>query len=208
MVTLSAHLGQVLSLLIGIIGLIAVTTWLLKRRRRDVWQRLASARNLQFSDHPDGPRVQGTAQGRVIEVTTDDHSSDRDVGGVEVVQISVGIHGVPNSMTAEGTPGLIGNLTVLAEERINFEQKEFSQDVLVQGNENHARQYWTDQRIEAFLRIVRTALCDQVYIRDGQLTAVLREVVSDQERLEQLLDQLLEAAIVLDNNLALKETGT
>lgn len=198
MVTLAVHLGQVALAIVVVVGLTVVATWLLHWRRRDVWQQLAMARGLTFSDRSDGPRIRGAIQGRTVEAITEDASSDRDIGGVEVLRMSVILQGFPAGLTAEGVPGLIGDLAVLTEDRIDFEPEEFNRDVLVQGDEDVARNYWTGPRRDAFLELVRTAPCDQVSIRDGRLTAELREVVSDRQRLEHLLDQLLDAARVLD----------
>jgi len=207
-VFLAAHTGQIALIVAAVVGLIAVTTWLLNRRRRDVWGQLAINRGLIYSDRSDGPRLQGSLQGRSVAVTTDDASSDRDIGGVEVVRMTVSLQGIPTGMTAEGVPGLMGDLAALAEDRVDFEPEEFNRDVLIQGDAQAARSYWTDPRKGVFLEMVRTAPCDQVYIRDGRLTAELREVVSDRQRLEQLLDQLLAAANILDEPASDRKHGS
>lgn len=198
MLTIAAQFEQIALLILVIIAIGAMTTWMLRRRRRDVWQQLARTRGLTFSDPSDGPRIRGMIDERAVEVTTDDTSSDRDFGGVEVVRLSVSLQKVPIGMTAEGVPGLIGDLAVLAEESVELEPEEFHRDVLIRGDGNAARSYWTEHRKHVFLALVRTAPCDQVFIRDGRLTAEMREVVSDHHRLEQLLEQLLDAATVLD----------
>lgn len=196
--TLAANAVQVGLVILAIVAVVGLLTWALKRRRRDVWHELALARNLTFAERSDGPRVSGLLDGRSVEVSIDDVSSDRDLGGVEMVRIAVGLTGVPREMTAEGVPGLIGDLAVLAEERISFEQEPFNHNVLVQGDEPQARAYWTPARQNAFLQLVETLPCDQVEIRQQRLIAELREIVSDRRRLDQILDGLLGAASTLD----------
>jgi hypothetical protein len=200
--TLAANTVQlVLGISIGVIAVGAVVwavTSALHRRRRDVWHGLARSHGLRFADDADGPRVSGAVEGRAVEVSVDDFSSDRDVGGVEVVRIAVELHGVPAAMSAEGVPGLIGDLAALAEERIHFEQEPFNHNVLVQGDESPARTYWTHRRQNTFLQLVETLPCDQVEIREGRAIAELREIVSDRRRLEQILDGLMNAAPALD----------
>jgi hypothetical protein len=200
--TLAANTAQlVLVIFIGVIavgGIIWAATRALHQRRRNVWDELARSRGLTFSDDTDGPRVSGSLEGRAVEVSVDDFSSDRDVGGVEVVRIAVELHGVPRAMSAEGVPGLIGDLAALAEERIHFEQEPFNHNVLVQGDESPARTYWTHRRQTTFLQLVETLPCDQVEIREARVIAELREIVSDRSRLEQILDRLMSAAPTLD----------
>jgi hypothetical protein len=200
--TLAANTVQVvLVVLVGVVAVGAIiwaVTWALQRRRRDVWHRLARSRGLTFVDSTDGPRVSGHLEGRAVEVSVDDFSSDRDLGGVEVVRIAVDLHGVPQAMSAEGVPGLIGDLAVLAEERIDFEPEAFRRNVLVQGDESQARAYWTPSRQDTFVNLVETLPCDQVEIREGRAIAELREIVSDRRRLEQILDGLMGAAAALD----------
>ena len=200
MTTLALSFGQIVLIAICAIGVVAVITWLLKRRRRDVWRDLARRHGLTFAERSDGPRVTGRTDGRRVEVFINDASSDRDVGGVEVVRIAVGLRGVPGGMTAEGVPGLIGDLAVLAEKRIEFQPEEFNRDVLVKGEEAAARDYWNEQRKQAFLDLVRTAPCDQIVLREGTLAAELREIVSDRRRLEQLMHQLLHSAALLEES--------
>jgi hypothetical protein len=184
---------------------VAIITWLLKRRRRDVWRELARRHGLTFAERLDGPRVTGQTDGRRVDVFINDASSDRDVGGVEVVRIAVAVRGVPRGMTAEGVPGLIGDLALLAENRIEFQPEDFNRDVLVKGDEAEARSYWNERRKQAFLGLVRTAPCDQIVLREGTLAAELREIVSDRSQLEQLMHQLHHSASVLEESAA--ETG-
>ncbi|MDX1571322.1 MAG: hypothetical protein R3200_12630, partial [Xanthomonadales bacterium] len=108
---------------------------------------------------------------------------------------------VPDDMTAEGEPGLIGDLVLAAEDRIRFQDDtDFDQSVLVQGDDAGAiRDYWTAARRAAFLRLVESAPCDIVRIENGHLVGQLREVVSQVDRLERLLDDLLQAADELDS---------
>jgi len=197
---LALQFGEVVLLLLAVMIAVSIITWLVRRRRQDVWKELANRRGLRFADRKEGPRITGQLQGRSVTVNVDEESSDRDVGGVEVVLISVGVNGFPPNVTAEGVPGLIGDLVGLSEDRINFEPEEFHRDVLIKGDETEARNYWSNHRKEVFLKLVRTAQCDQVTIRDGVLVAELREIVSDRIRLEQLLDELMNAAKILDKS--------
>jgi hypothetical protein len=183
--------------LIVAVAVIAIT-WMLKRRRRDVWRELARRRGLAFGDGDDGPRLSGQFAERTVEVSIDDFSSDRDLGGVEVVRIAVELERVPGGLTAEGIPGLIGDLSALGEQRIEFEPVPFQQNVLVQGDEGPARAYWTAARQDAFVRLVDTLPCDQIELRDGRVIAELREIVSDRRRLEQIIDGLVNSASTLD----------
>lgn len=197
--TLAANAVQIGLVILAIVIVGGLLTWGLQRRRRDVWHELARRRGLTFAERTEGPRVSGQLEGRTVEISIDDFGSDRDVGGVEVVRIAIGLRGVPVGMSAEGVPGLIGDLAVLAEERIAFEHDEFHHNALVQGDESQARVYWTPPRQNAFVQLVKTLPCDQVEIREGRVIAELREIVSDQRRLEQILDGLLGAAASLDD---------
>ena len=199
MTTLATSTAQVALLAAVLLASVAIATLLLKRRRQDVWQALARRHGLTFCGPPLEPRITGHIQGRPIEVAVEDGGSDRDMGGVEAIQMSVGLRGVPGDMSAEGIPGLIGDLAALAEERISFEQEGFHRDVLVKGNQVASiREYWSGLRQQTFLSLVENAPCDQISIREGALIAELREIVSDRNQLEQLLNQLLVAAESLD----------
>jgi hypothetical protein len=187
-------------LVLAMLAVGGLATWALNRRRRDVWHELAVARGLTFSDRSDGPRVSGHLDGRLVEVSLDDFSSDRDLGGVEVVRIAVALYGVSPAITAEGIPGLIGDLAALGEERVHFSSEAFQHNVLVSGDDAQARAYWSPPRQEAFLELVQKLPCDQVELRGGRVIAELREVVSDRGRLERILDGLLHAAASLDNS--------
>jgi len=199
LITLAANAVQIGLVILAIVVATGLLTWGLRKRRRDVWHDLARARGLTFAERTDGPRVSGRLEGRTVEVSIDDVSSDRDLGGVEMIRIAVELEGVPREMTTEGVPGLIGDLAVLAERRIDFEQEPFHHNALVQGDEMQSRAYWTPSRQKTFLQLVETLPCDQVEIRDGRVIAELREIVSDRRRLEQILDGLLGAASSLDN---------
>lgn len=196
--TLAANAVQIGLVVLAIVVVAGASTWALKKRRRDVWHELALSRGLAFSERTEGPRVSGRIDARRIEVSIDDVSSDRDLGGVEMVRIAVELADVPPEMTAEGVPGLIGDLAAIAEERIHFEQEPFNHNVLVQGDQTQARAYWTPARQNTFLQLVETLPCDQVEIREGRLIAELREIVSDRRRLEEILDRLLGSASTLD----------
>lgn len=197
---IAVNVTEVGLLVLAMLAVGGLATWSLKRRRRDVWHELAQARGLHFSDRSEGPRVRGHLDGRLVEVSLDDFSSDRDLGGVEVVRIAVALRGVSPAMTAEGIPGLIGDLAALGEQRLDFSSEPFQQNVLVRGDEAQTRDYWSSPRQDAFVQLVQTLPCDQVELRGGRLIAELREVVSDRGRLEQILDGLLRAAATLDNS--------
>lgn len=200
MSSITASTGQLALIVVAIAGLVAGAAWLLKRRRHDVWSEFARRRGLTFLAPPEGPAVTGRSDGRAVAVTTTGSSSDRGVGGVAVVRMSVGLNNVPPGMTAEGVPGLIGDLAVLAEDRIEFEEEEdFSRDVLVKAeDEPAARTWWSRDRQQAFLQLVTQAPSDHVAIRNATLVAEFREVVSDRNHLDRLLDLLLTAAPRLD----------
>ncbi len=196
---LAASVMQVISITLAVIAVVAIATWLLNRQRHDVWSRIAKRYGLSYVAPPDGPRVTGQRQGRTIRIEFDDAGSDRDIGGVEVIRVSVGLHDVPPDMTAEGVPGLIGDLAMLTEVRIEFDASEFNRDVLVKAeDEQLTRAYWDDRRQLVFLQLIETAPCDQIMIRNNSLIAELREMVSDRNRLESLLDRLSDAAARLD----------
>lgn len=197
---IAVNVTEVGLLVLAMIAVGGLATWSLNRRRRDVWHELALARGLLFSERSEGPRVRGHLDGRLVEVSLDDFSSDRDLGGVEVVRIAVALRGVSPAMTAEGIPGLIGELAALGEQRVDFASEPFQQNVLVRGDEAQTRDYWSSPRQDAFVQLVQTLPCDQVELRGGRLVAELREVVSDRARLEQILDGLLRAAATLDNS--------
>jgi hypothetical protein len=197
--TIAESAGQITLLVVAIVGVVAIATWLLNRRRRDVWRALARRHRLTFVEPPEGPRITGRIGGRSVEVVIQDAGSDRDVGGVEVIRMSLSLHGVPIPMCAEGISGLIGDVTALAEERIEFEEEDFNRNVLIEADDEHrVRAYWTRPRQQAFLELMETAPCDQIAIRDGALSAELREIVSHRGQLEQLIDQLMTTASILD----------
>lgn len=201
MTTITASAGQVALVVAAVVVAVAAVTWFLNSRRRDEWQKVARKHGLRFIEPPEGPRVSGDIDGRPIEIAIDDGGSDRDVGGVETIHLAVGLRGLPPGMTAEGIPGLIGDLTALAEERIHFEEQDFHRNVLVKaGEELPARRYWNQRRQHAFLSLLHEAPCDQVAIRDNSLVAELREIISNEGQLGHLLDQLLKAAPTLDSD--------
>ena len=190
----------VIAVLVGVGVAVAVLTVVLKRRRGQTWHQLARNRGLHFEEGADGPRVFGEQDDRSVDVRVASASSDRELGGVEVLRMAVALSDVPRGMTAEGEPGLIGDLVLASEERITFPSApDFDRNVLVKGdNEAAIRAWWTVERRKTFTRLAESAPCDSVLIEDGQLIAQLREVVSDLDRLNGLLDQLLSAAAMLD----------
>ncbi|MCA9077989.1 MAG: hypothetical protein KDA93_23370 [Planctomycetaceae bacterium] len=199
MSTLAISTLEWIVILFAVIVVMAVTTWVLNRRRSDVWSHVANRYSLRYVPPPEGPLVIGDVEGRAVRMEYDEASSDRDLGGVENVRISVGLTGVPPGMTAEGVPGLLGDLAILAEERIEFDLPDFNRDVLVKAkDEQAARAYWDEHRQRVFLDLMEAAPCDQVLICDGSLVAELRELVSDRERLQTLMSQLLAKAPQLD----------
>ncbi|MCA9113125.1 MAG: hypothetical protein KDA52_24450 [Planctomycetaceae bacterium] len=201
MSTLAASTLQWIIILFAVIGVMAVTTWVLNRRRIDVWSQVAKRYGLKYVPPPEGPLVIGDVEGRAVRMEYDEASSDRDLGGVENVRISVGLTGVPPGMTAEGVPGLLGDLAILAEERIEFDAPDFDRDVLVKAeDEQSVRAYWDEHRQRVFLDLIEVAPCDQVLICDSGLRTELRELVSDRDRLQALLDQLLAKAPQLDQH--------
>jgi hypothetical protein len=197
--TLAVNAVQIGLITLLVAVAVLVVTWMLKQRRRDVWRQLARKRGLHYVEGGDGPRVSGRIAGRSVEVSIDDFSSDRDLGGVEVVRIAVELARVPDGLTAEGIPGLIGDLAALGEQRIAFEPERFQQNVLVRGDEGPARDYWTSARQNAFVELVETLPCDQVELREGCVIAETREIISDGQQLDQILNGLLSAAPRLDH---------
>ena len=192
---------SVLVMVLGVLIVAALVTVALRSRRGKAWHQLAKRHGLRFEERDEGPRVLGELNGRKVEIRIAGESSDRELGGVEVLRMAVDLRDVPDDMTAEGEPGLIGDLVLAAEDRIRFQDDtDFDQSVLVQGDDAGAiRDYWTAARRAAFLRLVESAPCDIVRIENGHLVGQLREVVSQVDRLERLLDDLLRTADELDS---------
>jgi hypothetical protein len=196
---LAASAGQILLLIVAVVCVVSLGTWLLKRRRRDVWHALARERGLRFRERGREPHLTGQLQGRRVEVATDDSSSDHDVGGVVVVKIRAGLRGVPPQMTVAGIPGLVGDVATLMEDRITFSEEDFDRHVVVKGQpEEEIRRYWTRSRQERLLELIEHAPCDQVAMEEGSIVAEERDIVSDPAQLNTLLDLLLDAAPILD----------
>ncbi len=199
---LAASTGQVVMIAVATIGPVAMISWLLKRRRRDTWQTFARRHHLAFANSTASPRVRGQLQGRSIEVATVETGSDQDVGGVAVVTMSIGLRSAPSGMTAEGMPGLIGDLATLMEDRVEFvDHLHFHNHAIVKGHdESLIRKYWNESRQGAFLRLIEQAPCDQIAIHESLLVAELRDIVSNHDQLERLLSLLMAAAGELDGD--------
>lgn len=205
--TLAATVGKWVLGTLVILGLVAIVSWTLRRRRSDVWQQLARRRGLKFVETTEGPRISGEVEGRRVQIATDTTSSDQDVGGVAVVQMSVALRGVPADMRAEGIPGIIGDLAALTEDRVHFDGEMFDRHVLIRGeNEAAIRQFWSESRQQTFLELVERELSDQIAIENAALIAEVREIVSDRQILEAILDSLLTAASRLDGSRTAKDS--
>lgn len=201
MLLFAALNGQAIAVVMAVIVATALLSWLLHRRRRNVWRRFARARGLTFAEHTQGPSVSGQIGGREIDVSTTPTSSDQGAGAVAVIRMSVSLHGVPSDMIVESTPGVIGDLTRLAEDQIHFEQDSFNRDVLVYGgNERSIRDYWNLDRQQAFLQFVHDCKCDRTVIQDATIALELRDILSNRSQLEELLNRLLCVAPQLDGN--------
>lgn len=193
--------SQLVVIAIGVVAVAAFVSWLLILRRRHVLEALARRRGLHFRQGPDGPRVTGPLNARRVDIGVSSSSSDRDLGGVAVLQMSVSLTGVPAGMTVEEVLPAFGPLIEHSADRVAFSESEFARHVVVKGSDESAiRAYWTPARQAAFLELVRTAECDQVALQHGALVAEWREILSDLGGLDQLLDLLLSVAPELDGD--------
>lgn len=203
---LESTAGQIVSLTLVLLGSGLAATWLLKGRRRDTWRRFARDHGLSFVESPDGPRMSGQIKDRQIDISTDDASSDHDVGGVVVVHVSLKLKHVPTDMSVEGIPGPLGDIATQLDDHIRFDNAEFDRHVLVKGaNEQLIRAYWTASRQNALLDLVESAPCDQILVKNGQLIAEMRDIVSNRQQLDVLLEMMLSRGPQLDGKPAGKD---
>ncbi|REJ77224.1 MAG: hypothetical protein DWQ34_21930 [Planctomycetota bacterium] len=153
---------------------------------------------MKYDLQPEGPRLSGTINGRSVELAATQQGSDTEAA-IAVVHVSVELHDAPPEMTAEGIPGFVGHLAALGQERIELGAPEFDRDVLIRGaDESLVRAYWTESRRSAFLDLVRSETGDQVMLRNGRLESELREIVSELETLDGILNSLLRTAEQMD----------
>lgn len=190
------------SLVAVLIALVAVVVGvmagiILRQRRANVWRRLASRHRLKYQGSSSGPRVTGLWNDRDVEICSVHEGSDEEAG-VAVVRFNVMLRSLPTGMTAEASPGLIGDLATFGQEDIKTGVAAFDESVVVRGERESTREYWNAKRQKVFLELVRSANCDSVSIHHDRLVAEERSILSRVEQLESLLDQLVEAAPELD----------
>lgn len=201
---------QQLFLIVIVLAALAVVlgpaAWWVVRRRQGVWRQFARRRGLSYVSSPTGPRVTGKLHDRLVDVRTAQEGSDEEAG-VVVVRVAVQLRGLPEGMTAEAKPGLIGGLAALAEARVRIGDDHFDRDVIVNGPEQPVRAYWTAGRRTVFLRLTESTRCDRLGIEGSNLFAEFRSILTDVAQLEEILDRLLTAAGSFDEP-GLRDTDT
>ncbi len=171
--------------------------YLLRERRKHVFQSLAKRHGLYFVETELGPKVTGVVKSRQVVVTTTEAGSD-DEAGVVVVRVSVELKHVPPTMFAESEEALIGQLNTLGEERVLTKSDDFNNHVVLKGDSESVLNYWTTPRQSEFLSIIQAATCDQIRIENQTLSGYFRSAISDLDRTNSLLQQLLNSAQAMD----------
>ncbi|WP_437206379.1 hypothetical protein [Planctomicrobium sp. SH664] len=180
---------------LGTIGVVR----LLRRQRASEWQKLSRRLRLTFRQTAEGPQVTGQLAGRHVTLRNSDESSDAN-GGVVLTLMEVELANLPQGLKAEAAPGLIGDLSNLAEERLLTGDEEFDRNVhLTSDTGPAALSYWNESRRRSFLHLVQQDVYDQLTLSGNRLTLRLRSVIANQQQLEQTLRLLVDAARQLDN---------
>lgn len=186
------------ALLLAGLVLLAAGSWMLIQRREEEWKVLARKLGLAFSHDEEGPRIQGTYRSRAVEISIPPESSDAS-GPVVVAVVAVGLRNAPAGMIAEATPGLVGEISNLAEEHAVTGDDDFDRNVHLRAdNESAAVSYWTPERRRVFLNLVEQQGEERLQIADGRLSVELRGLLNDHREIRAWLDRLIAAAQELD----------
>ncbi|SFI05781.1 hypothetical protein [Planctomicrobium piriforme] len=196
----SFHPGWLAVLVIGI-GVIVFIARLVGRQREDAWKRAARHLKLKYHIAPEGPVVSGQLDERKVDLRIATDSSDSG-GGVVVARVKVDVPGVPNGMSAEAAPGVIGDLTNVADGHVLTGDNEFDRGVhLLGADENSLRAYWTPPRRRAFLTLVQAQNDDRLALASGALVAERRGILKEHRAIEDWLRQLVATANELASSL-------
>lgn len=178
-----------------------VVTVLLRRRRRSQWGRWAARHRLDFEPGPP-PAVRGRISGRFIRLEVSRHGSDQGELGVEEVRLTVELRApLPPGVEITELPGLPGELVrARQDDAVESGDEGFDQRAILTARDAEAALGWlTQPRREAIVRLIENCGPALVSLEGAELRLEEREMLTDLERLEELLATALGAARELEH---------
>lgn len=199
-------------LIVGIVAVVLLAaavwvSWLLRQRRQQAWSRFARHHGLRpVPTAGDVDDFAGTVGGRAVALRQADHGSDTGTLGVTVVSLGIELAGEPpRGLHVE--PGTVLDPLLMPEREdepvdvVETGDEDFDGRVRVRAEDPvAARTYLTGARRRAILRLLEEYPSSDSGIREGSVWVAMREVLADDERLDDCLALLLTVAPTLDGD--------
>lgn len=177
-------------------------SWLLQRRRSDVWGRFAKRHRLQFVRGADGVRVEGHWKGREFLLSAQHRGSDAEFVGMQPTRMELRPRiTVPHSIIVTGVEPAIGHLAEkLGADLIEPQNSEWEPFTLVdEGDPAAAHAFLTPARRRALLELASASGAATTGLENGRVFWEDRLVINDPDVLEEIARRLHQTAIVLES---------
>lgn len=202
------------AILIGLVVLavvVVIVSATLVRGRKQVWKRFARRNGLVFESDGARAAVHGTIGRRHMRLHTSQDTSDAGLMGVQEVRMSIGLGpATPPLLFVSRAEGVVGSVRKASDaERVTTGDDTFDAKTLVEGKPAEAvRAYLTPHRRRVLEEFLAATDADDAGIAEGALFVEDREMLSDEPRLQERLDLMLEVATQLDHVSEQQDTET
>lgn len=194
----------ILLLAFCVLGVLIATVYL-RSRRTSVWRRFARRYDLRYRETDGHPKVSGQLGHRDVELAVSESSSDTGILGVEVTEMNICLHGLPEGLKVEPTPGVLFDslVTSLEERTLLTGNDEFDSRFRISGaDDQQVKEYMTSRRQQCLMALADSFPGCDIEVSEGAARIRSRETGARHQQLDRRLIKLVQCAATLDGKSA------